>query len=734
MALTVILPKKKNRFEEEVPETVHKTLNRPPSEFDETLEQVEEIESRFRRRALKLKKSAEQKLSRELYRMIEDWKDSRSGLREKLKEWNDLYEGVTETSNYPWQGACDLHVPIPKIKVREIRSTINRTTMRPVPFLMTKYSGPDDLLQHNSTLVKDIERFVEDKIKFDTNIHQTLKDAIVPTIRDGTCPVQIIWETELERVCDYKTYNDTTEFSRDYPDAESAGISEKEWDGMYSRIADGGSVEIQFEYDAVQYDGPKAYLVPLIDFVHYPVYMTDIERMLCHGKRIWFTDYELRDMQRMGKFNKDAVDKITGRSSDLREDDYTQHRDAIEGISRDRDFSAKEYECFELVYKTTLDPESETEMSVPQKYLITWAHKAQCILRIEKYPIRKGKITYFPLRLIKRDNRFLGISLIDDIADISQEIDIHHRQRINSRTVTHVPTFKAKEGAKGRFDPSRKDLQFKPGGVFWLENVDDVAQFDIKPVDLSGSVEEEMLLYQLADLVTGSTSGLSGQNNPIDPRAPARKQQEQLRQSTNRIDDYVEVLLTPFGNIGQFMLDLYYQYGGDTLTYFTESKDGSLIEKEIERSRFYNPNVKFKVTGTSVFLNPEQEYARTLEIEGVLATNPLTAQNARIRKASLVRLLDAGRVADVKAFTPTDEEIGVVTTPRLDAEGNPVQMIPSAQEAEAGVKLKIQQEKLAAKAGEASMKRKSEFALKILDTIPDVQAAQEEELDAPQNY
>lgn len=678
---------------------------------------MEEIESRFRRRALKLSAKIKESLEGEIYHLIEDWKDSRTGLREKLKAWNDLYEGVTEISNFPWQGASEVHIPIPKIKAREIRSTINRTTMRPVPFLMARYSGPDDLRKPNRDLTKAIENFIEDKIKSGTNVHQTLKDAIIPALRDGTCPIQIIWETELERVCDYKIYADIEDFRADYPDAESAGVTQKEYDRLFQKIADGGSVEIQFEYDSPVYDGPKAYLVPLIDFVHWPVYISDIDSMLCHGKRIWLTDYQIKEAHRVGKYpDKACVEAVLRTASDEREDGYTSFRDSIEGITRDR-IRSKEFECFELVYKTTLDPETGKEdiNAVPTKYLITWAHKARKILRIEKYPIRQGKTTYFPLRLIKRDNRFLGMSLIDDIADISAEIDIHHRMRINSRTITHVPSFKATEGAKGRFDPTRKDLQFRPGLVVWLENTKDVEQFDIRPVDLSGSTDEELLLMQIADLITGSSSGLSGQNNPIDPRAPARKQQEQLRQSTNRIDDYVEVLLTPFSQIGQFMLDLYYQYGGNTLTYFVEDKDGSLIEKEIQRSKFFNPNVKFKVNGTSVFMNPEQEYARMAEIESVVAQHPLTAQNARIRKESLIRLLDAGRVPDVKALTPTDEELGLVTEPGYDAEGNPIPMLPGQNDMEGRLKRKLQQEKLAAKAGESASKRRTDVQLKILE-------------------
>jgi hypothetical protein len=716
LALTVILPKKdkkKKPTEDRLAtETAYQHFTKPPKEFDEQQQQVEEIEARFRRRAITLTTDQRQTLEGELFRMVEDWRDSRSGLSAKLKEWNDLYEGVTSISNWPWEGASEVHIPMPKIKSREIRSTINRTALRPVPFLMATYAGPEEDRKGYKDMVKKIENFIEDKMKNGTNIHLTLKESIGPVIRDGTTPVQIIWETELERVCDYKLYTDPQEFIDDYPDADSAGISETEFNRLYQQLVDEGQCEIAYEYDVPIYDGPKAYIVPLIDFVHWPVYQTEIESMLLHGKRVWYTDYQLEDMYRMGKFSdRPVLDLVLGKKGDVRDDAYTSQRDAIEGIDRGTSTS-NEFECFELVYKCALDGDK-----VKTKYLIYWAHKARKVLRIEKYPIRQGKSTYFPLRLIKRDNRFLGASLIDDIADLSGEIDTIHRQRINTRTITHVPSFKAMEGAKGRFDPGRKDLQFRPGVVFWLEDTKQVEQFDIRPVDLSGSIDEENLLYQLVDMVTGSSSGLSGQSNPLDPRAPARKQNEMLRQSTNRIDDYVEVLLFPFAQIGQFMLDLYYQYGTKELTYNVKGKDGSLIQQVIDRAMFFDPNVKFRVNGTSVFMNPEQEYNRALEVDQILAQNPLTMQNPRVRKESLVRVLDAARTPMVENMVPTDEELGIATqdSGATDSEGNPIRRIPTAEEGDQAANDKLMQDKLASRERESAMKTKTDAALRLVE-------------------
>lgn len=158
---------------------------------------------------------------------------------------------------------------------------------------------------------------------------------------------------------------------------------------------------------------------------------------------------------------------------------------------------------------------------------------------------------------------------MDDIADLSLDADIQNRQIINSRTITHVPSFKAKMSSKNTFDPSRREFRFRPGVTFYLTDpATDVMQFDIRPVDLSGSMDNILFYMQMIDMIVGSTSGFSGQSNPIDPRAPARKQQEQLRQASNRLDDYVKNLLPDFSAICQFVVDLYYQYAPERIKYY----------------------------------------------------------------------------------------------------------------------------------------------------------------------
>lgn len=690
-------------------ETEFLSLNKPPADIADQEDDADAVEDRFKRRAIDLDPDIKADLEEELWYEIWDWKNSRSGLKTKLRELNDLYEGVTQVADFPWPGASSLHIPVAKIKAREIRSTINRNTMRPVPFLMAKYSGPDTAYEDSKDFIRQIEDFTEDKIRNETNIHSTLKDTLIPIIRDGTCPIQIMWETELERVMDRKVYDNPSDFLSDYASAEDAGVSEKQFGKILQKLSRGSSYDVEYEYDLITYDGPKAYLVPLIHFFHWPIYATELSSTLTHGKRVWYKDYEIENFYNKGKFaDKEVVDLILKGVGDIHDDEtLTISRDIIEGINRTNTTKtrAREYEFYELIHRVDLDGDG-----IKEKYLIDYHWKTRKICRIERYPIRKGVSNYFPLRLIKRDDRMLGMSLLEDISDLSMEIDILHRMRINSRTITHVPSFKAVASAKDKFDPSRPQFRFQPGVTFWLSDIKDVEMFDITPVDLSGSIEEENYLMQMVNLVTGADSGLSGAATPLDPRAPARKQQEMLRQSSNRIDDYVEALLGPFSQIGQFMLDLYYQYGPDRLKYFVEDKDGGFLQKEIQRTKLYDPNVKFLVNGTSIFMNPDMEFDRMQQVGQILATNPLTAQDPTVQGELLIRLLDSSRVKNPKSLIPAAAMQQAVTVQTPSGA-----VLPTEEDKKQAAKVAIAKTRAEGRAKEAQSARDHEIQMAMVN-------------------
>lgn len=675
-------------------ETQHSELDNPPVPIAEDEQDIEEVGKRFKRRAIDLTDEQSDQLKTELNMMITDWEDSRSGLEQKLRDGNDLVEGVTEDSDFPWPGACSIHLQYPKVKAREISSAINRTFFRPSPFMMTTYAGPDSEYEKNKEFVKALEFFLEDKLKNDTNIHATLKETPIPVFRDGTAIIQIMWETSYEMVTDWKLYDATDEFQKDYPDPDAADLDADEYNRILTLLTRGGKYEAEYERMVATYDGPKAYLVPLQNFFHWPVFVPSIRETACHGKEIWYTDYQLWEKVRSGLFRKEDIEEITAAGGQERDEAITSSRDSIEGISRGTANNVNEHQIFELVYTTALT-DQDKKNNVVRKYLIYYHYKLGRILRVEKYPVRKGKVSYFALKFIPRDNRLLGMSLADDISDLSEEADVLIRQMTNSRTITHVPSFKATLASKPYFDPSRRELRFRPGRVFYLPKVEDVAQFDIRPVDLSGSWDQVLLMFQMMDMVTGSSSGLSGQTNPLDPRAPARKQQQLLRQSSNRLDDYVGNMIPVFEEIAQFTVDLYYQNASDRIKYYVPQESGQVFQNQMERAKLYDPNVKFRINGTSVFNNPEEEYQAEVQNYTMVASSVLTAQNPRILRTALERVFLASRARNVKELLPRKDEM------------------PEAIKSEAEVEEEHQQnrakEKAAMKLSDAQAKRETEL-------------------------
>jgi hypothetical protein len=163
----------------------------------------------------------------------------------------------------------------------------------------------------------------------------------------------------------------------------------------------------------------------------------------------------------------------------------------------------------------------------------------------------------------------------------------------------------------------------------------------------------------------------------------------------------VDPLLETFAFIGQFVLDLYYQYGEDRIKYHVLDKAGNLIQREIKRGKLFNPNVSFQVNGTSVFSSPEVEFSRMTEIYNFIAQDPTTAQDPKIRVEMLKRVLDAGRVSNLNALLPELSE--------------QPEKIPTEQEVEAETDQQSQERKIQARQKEQEAMRRQEAALALLE-------------------
>lgn len=121
--------------------------------------------------------------------------------------------------------------------------------------------------------------------------------------------------------------------------------------------------------------------------------------------------------------------------------------------------------------------------------LVTYAPEHDELMAVMEYPYRVDFYALF--RIEKRPNRLIGNSVPNQSRDLNHLMDTQATQRVLSREITTVPSFKAKKSAKGDFDPEAEENRWRPGAIFWLEDPEAFDQFKVQPTDLGESMQEE---------------------------------------------------------------------------------------------------------------------------------------------------------------------------------------------------------------------------------------------------
>lgn len=596
------------------------------------------------RAQVKLSEDQENAIKVLLKQIWTEWMQNTSLLKSKLLRANNLMEGIKEPKTFPWRDCSNLHVPVPEIHMATLHSVASETMlqMEPVWYVKPIQDGvPEDV-------DADIESFLHAKSKVEIKVDQVLSDVFWNTYRDGTGLGVLDWVEEYGKRFDSRTYHSVEEFQQEFPSPDDAGLDEQGYRSILAELLTNTEVSFMIQEELVTYRGPKLRIVELKDYIMIPTTAPDTEYAMFVGDA--FTerdDYYNRMAKNDGWFKPDAVKKVvahTGLSS--APDQISQSQDQIEGVGRSRNTPADEKTCMQGLLKYDLDGDGMEE-----KFLIVYHPDSNSLLRMERFPYWHNRSSYIPWRFKKRPKRFLGQSIPDQLEDISNEIDTQHNQRVDSRTITLVPSFMKLDTSD--WDPTRKDQRFFPGVTFKMSNFNQVKQFDIKQTDMGQSMQEETSLMAIADQRTGASQLQSGMQNQQDPRSPAKKAAILLSQSNQRIDDHMRELRYGTEELGYQILELYYQFSPDTISYPKFNPETqSYIQAQVQRAKLRSPNLVLQVARASVMDNPSQTVQRLLTIYQILSKEPLVAGNILRRREMLYRLLVALRERDVEKIIP----------------------------------------------------------------------------------
>ncbi len=642
----------------------------PPENDEEDLDPTD-FESLFFRR-VKLDKDQRQRIEKDLKALYKDAIDTRGDLDQLLAHWNDMAEGIAQPKDFPWQDSSNLFVPITEIHLNNIHAQARQTMLKGDQLAYVKQVG----FKGSADSAAKAEKFLNYKCAQEIPLVDRLNQLIWAVLRDGTSIAQIQWVNKKEKVSRIVDFQSAKEFIETFADAEEAGLSDKQYARVLDKLNAGKPAALVIEKDEIVYRGPSVTCVQLSDFLMAPMtsVRTDMARLV--GKRFEMMESDLLMAEEQWGWGE--MERVLRRAQTGLTDLSTTLKDAIEGIYRKQ----TEYGAYVLadgIHRIDLDGDG-----IAERYLFVFHPETGALVDYRYYPYVHGRDCFVPVRCKKRPNRFLGRGKCQQLDDLNSEINTQHNQRIDSRTITTVPSFKALNSAKGAlgFDPTRPQTRFKPGGIIWLNSMSDVEQFKLAQTDMGETMQEESTLFSLADQLTGSSQLRSGKETKADPRAPAAKVNMLLNQSNIRMDDdFEEMAGSAIDNEGMNailtqILELYHQFHDPDLDQIPEMKDANTVaagaggtpqkvpvaRKDLE----VRGKLKVMLAKTSSAMNPDSVYIKFMQIFSMLHDDPMVGGNPKGHLVLLKNLLSYARVENPDQYLPDEAaQQALLTNPQL---------------------------------------------------------------------
>lgn len=578
---------------------INLNTNPPPNLSDTMQKEIERIKDIKKDRNIRKSSEKMQEISNCIWKEYDLWKRQTEPNRKNLTKLNEILEGVVEETNFPFEGASNITLGYAAGMCRTFKSTFNKTAYQDQD-IFTAVSKSKEIGED----LDSINESVNYSFHSESNGLDVLRQGTIPCLRDGTLILSGYWDRQIEKCNDSKTYKTFAEFNADFPTAQSTGISEKEYSDVADAFImdDGSEVICNYQFDNILYDGPAYEIVPLARFIYYPVMSLRIRDMKMYGREYYITKDKLKEGAVRKDFYKEAVDELLLKTPTNEKDHWSASKNFIEKLVNRLEDKDKPFKVADVVWKADLDGDG-----IREKYLVTFSteHKG-VILSFRNYHIRNNIDFCVDFRLAAREDRFLGISLINEGMDKFNLLDAIHRNRNNVRMLTTSPIMLIDKRYKDDLDFYRAESIIKPGVVFYVDDVEkSMKQMPIQDLSRNNdSMDEEQQIVRYLEFCLGPTQAMSGKETQTDPRAPMGKTIALLQQANSRIDDYLDEFRRSIPELARLHCALLAQYGPDKIKYNIE-QDGKLTVKEIDKMLFINSDIIWRSKRRSVTLSPE---------------------------------------------------------------------------------------------------------------------------------
>jgi hypothetical protein len=424
---------------------------------------------------------------------------------EDLPRWQEMYKSPppNEPKNFPIRNASNLQVPVILEVVNTIVAQLVQTTRAAdLEWIL------EDLAAEWTPFKNILEKFLYLAAERDLRWEAREIAAVLEEVKYGTAVVEIVHEVKQRR--------------------------------LYQYTNDGTSV---FPRDVTLHQGPKAYNVPLQDFFIREFEEDPTEAKWC-AKRIWISDDDLLEMERVGRLYN--VDRVINSGS------TRWGADAVKAAQREAEGTSSGGNELKEVYEVWIRWPVGKER-VPTELHMYYHQDTRTFLSRRFNPYRHGqrpfvRYVYFPV-----EHRFYGQGVITQIEGLQREISTIHNQRRDNATLANLKMLLTKRMIPG----------LRPGDPLYsgkIVAVSDPYQ-DVRELKLSeiypSTVTEEQITRQYVERV----SGVSEPRGAPVTRTTATAQLALLQEQAKKFDLTVRGNRTSKARVGALTLELYFQYG-----------------------------------------------------------------------------------------------------------------------------------------------------------------------------
>lgn len=488
-------------------------------------------------------------------------------LEAELNRWERAYEAQPEskTKDFPWQGACNVVIPLIGIAVDSIVARIVNTIFSITPFWSIR-----PLRAGAEGVAKPLESALEWSRQNEFNMYREVRKWVPDVVLYGWGYMKVPWDVRIVREFRPNQDGDPTLFER-----------------VIRR--------------------PNPHWVPIRDIITQAGMDDDLEQAEWFAHRFRLTDGTLRLRERDTGFAN--VDEIIKHKESINQPSEMAGTPNLSSGGQDNK------ERLNTMYEMSANISLLEEEGLPESTVLTLHRPTRKITRAIYNPFFHGRRPFVKAKFIERQGRIDGYGIARRLIDLQDELTTIHRQQVDNSTIANTRFFVGRRGVV------KPNTRVYPGRFLTVPDPDR----DVKVLQLGDTYNS---MHQLAVEILAYAERASGVSDPflgressvIGSRATATGTLAILQEGNRRFDLNVRDIRDALGEAGRMVLELNHQFRPRGFFSLIQGEEGRLTEKVLELPPdFSAATLAVELTASTATINRDVERQGLISLLGLLA-------------------------------------------------------------------------------------------------------------------